>query len=168
MCPAGTMYSIARTTGKLPRDIEGSNRVVQRVLDIIAYFKPIVATIENPATGMLKQQPMMQHIDSHVLSYCMYGDSGFRKLTQIWHLGRRGLPNFMPKCCAHTKRCESWCSIAKRHPRTFSSRRGIQGEIVTVPKAERYRLPQQLVEELLEEAAKEVVQYRDDISMLHA
>jgi site-specific DNA-cytosine methylase len=38
--PPCTHYSIARTTAKTPRDLEGSDRLVQRVLDIIGYHKP--------------------------------------------------------------------------------------------------------------------------------
>jgi site-specific DNA-cytosine methylase len=38
--PVCTHYSIARTTAKTPRDLEGSDRLVQRVLDIIGYHKP--------------------------------------------------------------------------------------------------------------------------------
>ena len=78
---AGTMYSVARTKAKTPRDIAGANRVVQRVLDIIEYFQPTVATIENPSTGGLKWQPFMQNILVHTLTYCRYSDFGYSKLV---------------------------------------------------------------------------------------
>ena len=48
--PPCTMYSIARTTGP-PRDIPAANRIVQRTLEIIEYFKPTYWTLENPDTG---------------------------------------------------------------------------------------------------------------------
>lgn len=166
--PSCTMYSIARTTAKTPRDILGSNLVVQRVIDIIKYLQPVVGIIENPATGMLKLQPMMQHIPVHTTSYCMYSSNGFRKLTNFWHLGKRGLPNFKPECCAHSGRCKDWCRDAKRHRRTFSSRRGIQGEVVTVPLKERYAIPEKLVTALLGSALDEVYSYRDEMAMLSA
>jgi site-specific DNA-cytosine methylase len=38
--PPCTAYSCARTTGKQPRDLEGSDRLVGRVLECIAYFQP--------------------------------------------------------------------------------------------------------------------------------
>ena len=46
--PPCTHYSIARTTAKTPRDLEGSNRLVQRVLDCIEYFMPKTWFMENP------------------------------------------------------------------------------------------------------------------------
>ena len=38
--PPCTHYSIARTTASTPRDIAGSNAIVQRTLEIIMYLKP--------------------------------------------------------------------------------------------------------------------------------
>ena len=49
--PPCTHYSIARTTAKTPRDLEGSDRLVQRVLDIIEYFKPATWFMEIPRPG---------------------------------------------------------------------------------------------------------------------
>lgn len=95
----------------------------------------------------------------------MYGSDGFRKLTNFWHLGRKGLPNFKPLCCVHNGRCNDWCRTAKRHRRTFASRRGIQGEIVTVPLKERYAIPPKLVTALLQSAKEEVFNYRDEMAM---
>ena len=36
--PLCTHYSMARTTAKTPRDLEGSDRLVQKVLDLAKYF----------------------------------------------------------------------------------------------------------------------------------
>ena len=36
--PPCTHYSIARTTAKTPRDLEGSDRLVQKVLDLADHF----------------------------------------------------------------------------------------------------------------------------------
>lgn len=166
--PPCTQYSIARTTGKLPRDIDGANKVVQRVLEIIRYFNPAVALIENPGSGYLKQQPFMQNLNYFDVAYCRYADWGYRKWTRFWHMGRKGIPNFQPLFCKHNDRCKEWCTVAKRHPRTFSSRRGIQGEIISVPVHERYRIPPMLVKALLDEAEKEVINYRDEMAMLSA
>ena len=46
--PPCTQYSIARTKAKTPRDLDGADAIVQRCLDIIAYWKPKVYFIENP------------------------------------------------------------------------------------------------------------------------
>ena len=47
--PPCTEYSRAKTCGV--RDIEGSNEVVKKTLEIIEYFKPKYWIIENPQTG---------------------------------------------------------------------------------------------------------------------
>ena len=57
--PPCTEYSRALTTR--PRKIEEANDVVQRTLDILEFFEPIYWIIENPQTGLLKDQ------------LCMYG-----------------------------------------------------------------------------------------------
>ena len=82
--PPCTHYSVARTTAKTPRDIEGSNLVVARTLEIIKYFNPKFFTIENPQTGLLKDQPMMQGIRYNDIDYCKYGKP-YRKRTRFWN-----------------------------------------------------------------------------------
>ena len=57
--PPCAEYSVAKTVGT--RDIEGSDEVVQRALDVIERFDPDYHCVENPQTGKLKEQPMMQH-----------------------------------------------------------------------------------------------------------
>ena len=48
--PPCTHYSVARTTAKTPRDIAGSNAIVNKVLEIIKYQQPTCAIIENPVS----------------------------------------------------------------------------------------------------------------------
>jgi hypothetical protein len=81
--PVCTMYSVARTTAKTPRDLEGSDRMVGRVLECIRYFGPKVYAFENPATGLLKTRPVVQGLPFKDISYCMYGFP-YRKATRIW------------------------------------------------------------------------------------
>jgi hypothetical protein len=158
--PPCTHYSVARTTGKLPRDIEGSNKIVQRVLDIIKWFKPTVAYMENPSTGSLKKQPFMQNLTSWVVHYCMYDASfGYRKSTQIWSLGSSKCDNFIPKTCTKEGRCI--CYSDGKHPKTFASKRS-----AGVSLADRYRVPATLLEELLEHAKEEIVKERDRQDMI--
>ena len=57
--PPCTMYSIARTTAKTPRDMDGADRVVQRTLDIIAHLKPLGWLMENPQTGYLRTRDVV-------------------------------------------------------------------------------------------------------------
>ena len=56
--PPCTEYSRAKTVGV--RKIEESNEIVQRTFDIIDYFQPRFYIVENPQTGLLKQQAIMQ------------------------------------------------------------------------------------------------------------
>jgi site-specific DNA-cytosine methylase len=58
--PPCTEYSRAKTTGV--RDIVGANKVVQRTLDIIKYFEPTFWIMENPQTGLLKEQELMSGV----------------------------------------------------------------------------------------------------------
>ena len=81
--PPCTEYSIARATARRPRNLEVADAIVQRTLDIIAHFA-CPYWIENPATGLLADRPVMRHLPPPVLvSYCMYGRP-FRKNTYLW------------------------------------------------------------------------------------
>ena len=81
--PPCTQYSIARTRAKTPRDLEGSDAVVQRCLDIIRYWRPRYWIIENPASGLLKTREVLQGVDFIDVDYCMYG-APYRKRTRLW------------------------------------------------------------------------------------
>jgi site-specific DNA-cytosine methylase len=95
--PPCTHFSVARTTAKTPRDIDGSNLLVQRALDIIDYFQPRFWCLENPATGYLKEQPVVEHLPFKDVDYCKYGFK-YRKRTRIWNnLDERWKPQ--PLCC---------------------------------------------------------------------
>ena len=81
--PPCTQYSIARTNAKTPRDLEGSDAMVQRCLDIIAYWRPKYWFIENPQTGLLKTREVVQGLNFKDVDYCMYG-APYRKRTRLW------------------------------------------------------------------------------------
>jgi hypothetical protein len=80
--PPCTHYSCARTKAKTPRDLEGSDALVRKVLDLAdnlcCYY-----LIENPHSGLLKTRPVVQGIPMRVLDYCRYGTL-YRKRTSIW------------------------------------------------------------------------------------
>ena len=80
--PPCTEYSRAKTVGV--RDIEGSNKVVKRTLDIIEYFQPKYWIVENPQTGLLKDQDIMVWIPFNDVDYCRYG-MPYRKRTRLWN-----------------------------------------------------------------------------------
>ena len=80
--PPCTQYSIAKTIGV--RDIEGSNKVVQRTLEIITYFQPTYWIMENPQTRYLKKQLFMLDLPFKDVDYCSYG-MPYRKQTRLWN-----------------------------------------------------------------------------------
>ena len=69
--PPCTEYSRAKTVGV--RDIEGANKIVDRTWDIITHFMPTFWCIENPQTGLLKDQEVMRFVPYTDVDYCMYG-----------------------------------------------------------------------------------------------
>ena len=73
--------SRAKTTGV--QKIEYANSVVLKTLEIINYFKPKWWVIENPQTGLLKEQPFMSGLGYHDVDYCMCG-MNYRKRTRLW------------------------------------------------------------------------------------
>lgn len=83
--PPCTEYSIAKRNA--PRDIRKANGIVTRVLALIAHFTALnpnlIYFIENPQTGLLKQQSFMDGIPYSDVDYCQYGRL-YRKRTRIW------------------------------------------------------------------------------------
>ena len=84
--PPCTHYSRARTTAKTPRDLEGSDKLVQKVLDLVKQFE-VPLFMENP-WGLLRTRPVVQGIPMRVVDYCKYGEGTHthkaRKRTCIW------------------------------------------------------------------------------------
>jgi site-specific DNA-cytosine methylase len=64
-------------------DIEGSDKLVLKTLEIINYFNPELWYIENPQTSLLKTRPFMKDIPYVDVDYCMFGWY-IRKRTRIW------------------------------------------------------------------------------------
>tara|TARA_R110001599_G_C12052897_1_gene642364 strand:+ start:55 stop:639 length:585 start_codon:yes stop_codon:yes gene_type:complete len=79
--PPCTEYSIAKTRGI--RDIENSNKIVLKTIEIINYFDCKYWFIENPQTGLLKSQSFMKDFKFVDGDYCMYG-LPYRKRTRFW------------------------------------------------------------------------------------
>ena len=80
--PPCNEYSIAKTRGI--RNIEYSNSIVLKTIEIIKYFNPKYFVIENPQTGLLKHQEFMDEFDFKDVDYCKYGMS-YRKRTRLWN-----------------------------------------------------------------------------------
>ena len=111
--PLCTMYSRARTTAKTPRDLEGSDKLVKKVLDLANHFD-IPYFMENPHSGLLKSREVVQGIPMRVLDYCQYADDSFpgryRKRTSIW-TNTEWYP-FRPLCLPNV--CH-FCTDGKTH-----------------------------------------------------
>lgn len=147
--PPCTEYSKAKTKGI--RDIELANSIVKRTLEIIEYFKPDKWFIENPETGMLKDQDFMLGIPFYDVDYCQYGKE-YRKRTRIWTLK----DNFNARIC-NKNTCTKM--IGKRHisscgngysndTKTSSIYSGRKYTNRTIAKDEKYSIPENLIVEL--------------------
>ena len=128
--PPCTEYSIAKTIGV--RKIDESNAIVIRVLEIIKYFDPIFFMIENPQSGLLKNQYFMNDIPYDDVDYCKYG-MPYRKRTRIWNNIYGWEP--LPLC---KKDCESMDGnkhkeVAQRGPSGNRQNRHKQSELYVIP-----------------------------------
>ena len=132
-----TEYSRLRDVYKdrNPPDIEKANKIVLRTLEIIQYFKPTYWWIENPDGGKLKEQPFMQGLPFHRVSYCHYGYP-YRKTTRFWSNNTA----FKPKVCV---RGSCGKVVNRRHPANI-------GKNVAVPLHQKFSYPPALVSELLD------------------
>ena len=87
--PPCTMFSLARTTAKTPRDIIGALSLVTGCLRIIYMTKPKFWVIENPK-GLLRKYLGPPKI---TIQPYWFGDS-YSKQTDLW--GEFNVPKFSP------------------------------------------------------------------------
>ncbi len=139
--PPCTQYSCARTNARTPRDLDGSDALVRKVLDLadqlFCYY-----LLENPHSGLLKTRPVVRDLRLCVLDYCRYG-TAYRKRTGIWTNS-----NYEPRRPLCEKDCAS--SDGKRHLRR--AQRAGPGWRHTL--AELYAIPPALCEEIAEWAER--------------
>ena len=139
--PAPTTPGPAQPQQKT-RDLEGSDALVQRTLDIIAHFRPQCWAMENPATGLLKDRAVVAGLPFQDVCYCRYGAS-YKKPTRVWNnLGEHWSPR--PMCSRHDP-CEN--VTQGRHPVSAQRRAGRPGDIMFT-REELYAIPPQLCEEI--------------------
>lgn len=138
--PPCTEYSAAKTVGV--RKINEANAIVQRTLDIIDYFKPIFYIMENPQTGLLKQQHMVQGLPYNDVDYCKYG-MPYRKRTRLWNNVTLWDPRLLCK-----RDCDSMDASGRRHREV--AQQGVSAGYVPCRHSlrELYRVPSALIEEL--------------------
>ena len=137
--------------------------MVDKVREIIDYFKPKYYWIENPQTGKMKSY--ITDLQYYDVDYCKYGFS-YMKRTRFW----TNIKGFEPKICK--KDCGSIIPNTKRHIKTLGNGYGRdnEGNIIlintkakrlkyknsikdikeTTTKIERYRIPEQLINDLLD------------------
>jgi len=125
---------------KVP-NVEHSDRVVKRTLEIIEYFNPDKFFMENPQTGSLKDRDVVQGIPFIDVDYCRFSDWGYKKRTRIWTtsdledalcLGAGKCPNMTGK--AHKKAIGN-----HHHAREFWAERGKRLE-------QRYSIPPRVIQ----------------------
>jgi hypothetical protein len=58
--PPCTEYSMARTTAKQPRNLEGADKLVSKALKIVKTMAPRFFFLENPQSGLLKSRPVVE------------------------------------------------------------------------------------------------------------
>ena len=141
--PPCTEYSRALTTR--PRKIEEANEVVQRTLDILEFFEPIYWIIENPQTGLLKDQLCMYGLPYVDVDYCKYG-MPYRKRTRLWNNIVRWKPRPLCQCD-----CGSMDWTGHRHIQSAQRGPNKVGNIRNTNKQkqeELYKIPSELVHEI--------------------
>ena len=145
--PPCTEYSRAKTIGT--RNIAFANVIVNQTFKIIKYLQPKYWFIENPQTGLLKDQVMMREVPFKDVDYCKYG-MPYRKRTRIWTNFEKWAPREL--CCKDCGMMEGNRHIktAQRGPSSGNtSNRNKQEEL--------YRIPEQLCLEIFSNILKDYV-----------
>ena len=137
--PPCTEYSRAKTTGV--RKIEEANEIVERTLNIIEYLNPKHFIIENPQTGLLKEQWFMYGIPYTDIDYCKYG-MPYRKRTRLWNNVLTWRPR--PLC---KKDCDSMDGNRHKANAQHSPSKGMPGEWHFAPK-NLHVIPEALIYEM--------------------
>ena len=154
-------------------DIEKYGKpMVDKIFEIIEYFKPEVWWIENPHTGKMKNyisEKYPQYDTYYNVDYCKYCDWGYKKRTRFW----TNLKDFKPKICHDD--CDNIVQFGKikRHKHNIANNQYIidDGKKIflnhkvlrdkykdhtkynlnkeKVSLYDRYRIPENLIEEFL-------------------
>mgnify|MGYP000185505305 CR=1 FL=1 len=143
------------TREHLDADIENYGKpMVDKVFEIIDYFKPKYWWVENPQTGKMKEYIIDKKY--YDVDYCKYSDWGYKKRTRFW----TNIEGFEPKLCK--KDCDNMITIEGHtiHSTNLGNNlrnklgkkymKDIGGKHTTTNRYERYRIPEKLIEEFLE------------------
>lgn len=133
-------------------DIENYGKpMVDKVFEIIEYFKPKHWWIENPQTGSMKYYIKQDYYD---VDYCKYSDWGYKKRTRLW----TNIKGFEPKLCKMD--CSSVVDVGdgKLHKTNLGNterRKKVKQyqedvSVVSGSILHRYRIPEKLIGELMD------------------
>ena len=126
------------TIEKLNKDLENSDKLVERTLEIIDYFKPKLWFMENPQTGTLKNREVVKDLPFYDVDYCMYSDWGYRKRTRIWTNKKDFTPLICSKDCGNI--------VDGKHKNNLGNyERRLLTNSKTYSQQERYRIPEDLL-----------------------
>ena len=121
--------------------------MVDKLLEILDYFKPKYWWIENPKTGRMKEyiNELIPYVD---IDYCQYGFD-YKKSTRFWTN-----INIEAKCCH--KGCKKMVKYISKKTGKTSNRHlssndgGTKGYKSTTTTTMRYRIPEELINDLLD------------------
>lgn len=145
--PPCTEYSHAKRRGI--RNIRGANKVVRKTLELIEEYKKLnpklIWILENPQTGLLKNQPFMKGLPFNDVSYCKYGYP-YRKQTRFWNNFRSWIPQ---------PTCHRDCGFIKNGKHIMSAGNGRKKYTAfSVPLIQKYSVPPSLCLEMVIECEK--------------
>ena len=126
------------TRETLQRDIDNFGKpMVDKVFEIIEYFKPKYFWVENPRTSKMwkyiKEQYNFSEDKYLTFDYCKYSDFGYKKPTTFL----TNIPNIKHKICNYD--CDNLIDNTKKHKITVEYANG---------RLERYRIPLNLIEDM--------------------
>lgn len=147
--PVCLWWSALRRTidqNKRQSDIDKFGKpMVDKVREIIHYFKPKYYFIENPQSGLMKTY--ITDLQFYDVDYCMYGFD-YRKRTRIW----TNLIGFEPKKCK--KDCGKMVKIDGHHLHKSNCGNSLRlrlTENTSTSKLDRYRIPPNLIRDLFKQ-----------------
>tara|TARA_R100000951_G_scaffold56022_1_gene47075 strand:- start:3247 stop:3957 length:711 start_codon:yes stop_codon:yes gene_type:complete len=135
--------------------------LVAKTLEIIKYFNPDKWFMENPGTGNLKKRDVVKDLPFYDVDYCMYSDWGYKKHTRIW----TNVTYFKPKRCDGKGTCGNMIGgIHKKNIGSKETKKRLQEKNINIDDLDfdkidlkpttlhqRYRVPEQLIFDLLGE-----------------
>ena len=138
--PPCTEYSRAKTVGV--RKLDEANSIVRRTLEIIDYLQPTYWMMENPQSGLLKDQSVVLGRPYNDLDYCKYG-MPYRKRTRLWNNIEAWTPRpLCKKDCGHmVGNIHEQCAQRSPPLHLASVRRRYRAQDL-------YKVPEPLIEEL--------------------